>query len=87
MKRQPQCVPGFALVPIRGRPAVGHSWQGGLRSVKGNFQPNGWVEVVRKQVIGDCEIAGRLTIARGAHPLVDGGEVIQRSIRFLNFGL
>src|SRR6185312_1342199 len=74
-------VPGFALVPVRGRPEIRH--RGERRPVAGkwDFDANVRVSLVGKQVIDDGKVARGLVLAMEALTLVDGGKIEERAIR------
>jgi hypothetical protein len=80
-------VPDFALVPVRRRPDIHNTIEGGMLACEGDFESNVPVALERQEVIDDGEIARRLAFPMGAHALVNRREVVQHPVGLGNLVL
>ena len=80
-------IPGFALIPARRRPEFRDTGEGEAVLLERDFDPDIVVALEGEQVVDDGKVAVRLSLPMAAGPLVDGGEVVQHSVRPLDLFL
>ena len=76
----PEHVPHFALVPVRGRPEVGDRRERRVVLVERHLDAHVSISVIRQQVVHHGEIVRRTVAAIGADPLVDCRQVVEHAV-------